>query len=516
MSIRAKITLLVLIVGLSEAILLGVIGYNSVATVSANAAELRRIGSAIEGARSLSVSLSRLSDPVDLLLGAKGDARVRFDASLGDLERRVATCAATACHGYEKRPPEMAGQLLHDLQAIRSSGVRILGSRLPGAPPLAEWAEAVDRPARQVFQMTNEMSDTLMAKARAIEASSRGTERSALILVAVTALSCVLVAVALCHPLARGIARPLEDLAERSLRIAEGDLQTGAEETGPREVVLLARAFNSMRLDLARHREEQRRHQEGLERAVAERVGELRRKDDQLRRAERLAGIGLVAGAVAHDLNNPLTNILLNAETLLDSTPAGDPRHGPAEDVVRDARRCQKIAHDIRALGREGEIERVPCDLRTLAEEAAHLLRHKCELRRVAVRCEAPPGDVSCHCSPPRILQLLLNLVENAVDASPERGTVVVSLRPAERGPTIEISDRGPGLTAEQREKLFRPFYTTKPDGTGLGLPLSRRIAEQHGGTIEIESRREGEGTGAAGTTVRVSLPGPGRKPRPT
>ena len=102
MTIRAKITLWVLLVGLSEAILLGLIGYNSVAALARNAVELRKISAALSGARELNASLIRLSDPSRLLQG--GDP-ARFERELGDLRRQVGTCSATTCHGYAKRPP---------------------------------------------------------------------------------------------------------------------------------------------------------------------------------------------------------------------------------------------------------------------------------------------------------------------------------------------------------------------------------------------------------------------------
>lgn len=511
MSIRTKITLLVLVVGLSEAILLGVIGYNSVATVSRNAAELRRIGSAIEGARALSVSLSSLSDP-GRLLSDDGGARKQFASEIGAIERRVAGCSATSCHGYEKRPPAMAAQVLQDLRAIRARGLEILSARSPGdPPPLAAWTEGVDSPTRRLSRTTGEMSDTLMSKARELETASREAEGSALFLVTVMALFCVFVAVALCHPLARGIARPLEHLAEQTRRIAGGDFSLRAAETGSRETALLGRAFNLMRDDLARHRERLLAHQTELERTVEERVSDLRRKDEQLRRIEQLAGIGLVAGAVAHDLNNPLTNILLNAEALRDAPPGAHPERHLVDAIMSDARRCREIAAGIRVLGRETEIDRSPCSVGDALQEAVRILRFKWEPRRIAVRCETSPSAPACLCSPPRILQLFVNLIDNAVDASPDGAEVRVRLRTEPRGLVVEVEDGGPGIPPEHRESLFKPFFTTRSEGTGLGLAISRRIVEQHEGTIEFETRIEGETGGSGpeghGTRVRVVLP---------
>ncbi|MBI2191668.1 MAG: HAMP domain-containing histidine kinase [Planctomycetes bacterium] len=512
MSIRAKITLFVLVVGLSEAVLLGVIGYNSVSSVSRNAAELRRIGSAIEGTRALNVALSRLSDPVEFLLRNERTASDRFGSHMDELERRVSTCAATSCHGYEKRPPEMAGQVIRDLRTIRGSGTKILVGRGPGVPPpLEDWAEGVDGPSRKVSEATGQMAETLTAKAKELESASRETERAALFLVGTTTVFCIFVAVALCHPIAGGITRPLENLADQSRRIAEGDLTLRAAETGPRETVRLARSFNLMLDDLSKQRNALLNYQNELERTVEERVSELRQKDEELKRSEQSAGIGLVAGAVAHDLNNPLSNILLNAESLLDSMPESSPGREIAMDIMRDAQRCREIAYEIRTLGRENEVEFLPCRLDQIAAEAVRHLRFKWKLRDIQVRCELGKDLPECLCNAPRILQLLVNLMSNGIDASPDHGEITVRLDARDEKIILEVEDGGSGIPPECRDSLFKPFFTTKVKGTGLGLAISRRIVQQHGGTIECRTRTVAEAAGKPppghGTLFRIQLP---------
>ncbi len=510
LSFRTKITLLVLAFGLSEAILLGVIGYNSVSVVSSNAAEMRRISQAIEGVRSLSVSLSQISSPADLLMqDDTTSARELFVGEMSNMEHKVKTCAATSCHGYDKRPPEMAQKVLRDLVGIRQAGVHVLSGRLPGAsPPLAEWSKAVDSPSKRVFQATSDMSDELMKKAKELETSSRETERSALYLVAIAALVCILAAIALCHPIALAFTRPLERLALQSRRIARGNLNVRAEEDGPQEVVFLAQSFNLMLTDLDRNRKELLAHQEHLEQTVADRLRELQRKDEQLRRVERLAGIGLVAGTVAHDLNNPLSNLILNAEVLQNALPEGDPSRKIADDIRMSSLRCRQIAMDIRVLGREGEIVQDSCNLVELVQEAIDLLRSKWEPRKINVRCDGGEAPVGCLCSSTHMVQVLVNLIENAVHASAEGGAVDVRLRETERGVTIEVEDHGAGIPSLQRDSVGKLFFTTKPDGTGLGVAICKRIVERHGGAFEIETRTAEDSPGReTGTLVRIILP---------
>lgn len=513
LSIRTKIALFVLLVGLTEAIVLGVIGYGGVAVVSENSAELRRILSVVDGARELNVELGNLSDPVDLVLREPNVARERFAARTDDLKQRVASCAATACHGYPKRPPAMADNVQRGLARIRESGLEILArGDTPRARLLEDWTRQVDAPTRELGRTTGHMVEALMARAREIETSSRQADRFAPLLVACAALLCGIVAVIAVHPIARGIARPIEELAGASRKIAAGDLTARAGESGSAETAQLGQAFNRMMDDLAQQRAELVTHRDHLERTVEARVAELRVKDEEIRRNERLAGIGLIAGTVAHDLNNPLTDIVLNSELLLESLPEGHPGRALAGDIARSADRCRKISGEIRALSRAGEFEVFPCSVASLVHEAVRLLRDKSERRRIAITTRFGEGEsLTCACNGPRFLQVLVNLLDNAVDASPNGAGVEVRGRDEADQLVLEIEDHGPGIPASERAMIFRPLHTTKSGGTGLGLAMSRRVVEQHGGTIEFETVTQEE-KGASDpaqvrTIFRVRLP---------
>lgn len=508
MTLKARITLLVLLATLSEAILLGVIAYNGVSSVSRNSFELRRIVSVIEETRALNALLSHLSDPVEHVLNGGRDARERFLGSMDDLQRKVAGCAAATCHGYDKQPPRMAGEMLRSLQSIRADGTRILSAYQPGdPPPLAEWAEGVDRPARLISRATEQMAGTLMNRAREVDAASRETDQASILLVTFATLFCIALSVALARPLARGMTRPLAGLVEQTHRIAEGNFEIRAKESGPPEIATLARSFNAMLDALGHYRDELLAHRKELELTVEERVTELRRKDEDLKRAGRLASVGLAAGEVAHDLNNPLTNILVNSDVLLESADTPGRSRGLVEDLRRDAVRCREIAAGIRTLSREPGIEMTSCAIKDLIEEAIRMLRFKWGPRRIAVKYDSNNGPAACLCSRPGMLQLLVNLIENAIDASPDDGLVEIRLRASEAAIVLEVQDYGAGIPPEARRSLFRPFFTSKAGGTGLGLAISRRIAVQHEGSIEFETRTAAEDPERHGTLFRVTIP---------
>lgn len=263
-----------------------------------------------------------------------------------------------------------------------------------------------------------------------------------------------------------------------------------------------------MLADLAHSRQELLSHQESLEREVEARIRELRTKDEELKRSGQLASVGLIAGTVAHDLNNPLMSLLLNADAVEGAIPEGDPRRRLVEELMIDARRCRQIAGEIRALSRESEMERVPCAVGELLREAVRMVRFKWEPRRIAVACEVPGSIPRCFCAPPQILQVLVNLIDNAIDATPDGGRVRTRARAEEGRLIVEIEDDGPGIPADRRAFIFKPLFTTKSTGTGLGLAISRRIAERHGGTVEFETRTaEDAGAQGTGTRFRVVIP---------
>ncbi len=238
-------------------------------------------------------------------------------------------------------------------------------------------------------------------------------------------------------------------------------------------------------------------------------VEDLRRSREQILRADRLGTLGTLAAGLAHEINNPLVSV----HTFLSMAPAKrqeeDPEfwgdyHGLAAAEVE---RIRRLVDTMRRLGHEGggDAPREAVDAGELVAEVAKLVQREFGKAQVMLRVEHASDTPKLHAVRDHLHQLLLNLLLNAVHASPEGGEVRVrTSADASRGEVcLEVTDHGPGIPEEHLERIFDPFFTTKgPDqGSGLGLMICHRIVEDHGGVIEVCSR-EGEGA-----SFRVRLP---------
>lgn len=213
----------------------------------------------------------------------------------------------------------------------------------------------------------------------------------------------------------------------------------------------------------------------------------------EARRGETLAALGAVAAGVAHELNNPLAVVLSRIELMLQ---AGDKELSPQirEDldaIHRNALRASRIASELLNAARQRRLERRPVNLVQLVEETLMLFRD--ELRRdgVAVKVSLPGSLVPILGDQSALSQVLINLLSNARDAIAKNDEIRITAREAPDRPgfvELRIEDTGQGISLEARERIFDVFYTTKTNGTGLGLWLCRRIVLEHQGTIKVES----------------------------
>jgi two-component system, NtrC family, sensor histidine kinase HydH len=223
---------------------------------------------------------------------------------------------------------------------------------------------------------------------------------------------------------------------------------------------------------------------------------------DDLRRSEHLASLGMMLASVAHEVRNPLAGIRSTVQLW---QRLGDEARTPAslEAVIQAVDRLNMLVGRLLQFARPDHSTRSLLDLNALVAETAALLRAKANEQKVEIAttlAEIPPLAGSAQ----GIEQVLLNLATNALEAMPSGGRLEFGTRfDAKRNLVqLEISDTGVGIPPEARERLFEPFFTTRPEGTGLGLALCREIVAQHGGQITLEPRQP------CGTRCLVSFPG--------
>lgn len=239
-------------------------------------------------------------------------------------------------------------------------------------------------------------------------------------------------------------------------------------------------------------------------------VNHQRRREAELAQAERLSTLAQLAAELAHELNQPLYAIANFADICLESLQQGAGlAHADLqrwiETVSQQSRRAGNILRRINGFVRKGELDCTAFDLNDCVRETLSLLESSLQSSGVKLKCEFAPSGLAVHADRLLLEQVLRNLVRNALDAmeeSPaERSLVVRTYASGKAEASVELIDSGTGLASVTQEQLFEPFYTTKPGGTGLGLPFCRSTLQAHGGDIWARSAEHG------GASFRFALP---------
>jgi PAS domain S-box-containing protein len=220
----------------------------------------------------------------------------------------------------------------------------------------------------------------------------------------------------------------------------------------------------------------------------------------QLAHVSRVAAMGQLTSSLAHELNQPLGAILRNAEAaemiLQDPSPDLDEVRAILADIRRDDQRAGAVIDRMRDLMKRREVKMAPLDAGLLAAEVIGLVRPEADSRRVELALEIAPALPSVQGDRVQLQQVVLNLLLNAMDALGDsrmsKSQVAVRVRPAGAAVEVSVSDNGHGIPADRLPRIFEPFYTSKPNGLGMGLPISRVIVEAHGGRLRAENSTEG------------------------
>ena len=252
---------------------------------------------------------------------------------------------------------------------------------------------------------------------------------------------------------------------------------------------------------------ERQRDSERLEIEVARRTLELQRANAELRelhtrliRAERMDAAQELAGSVAHAINNPLAALIGHVEMMLEGQPDSDPK---LERVLQLGQRIRAVVGRTLQLSREGRMNFAVQNPGEILREVQEEIQNRASRRGVDVETKLESDLPSVKVDTTLLRAALVSIAENAVDASPEDGTVLLQVQVTSGGRVIEyrIEDAGAGIPAELRERILEPFFTTKPRGTGLGLAIARGVILGHSGRIRFSDRPGG------GTVVTVEVP---------
>ena len=229
--------------------------------------------------------------------------------------------------------------------------------------------------------------------------------------------------------------------------------------------------------------------------------GELREAERRAEQAERLALLGRFAAGLAHEIRNPLGSIAGSVELLATGGSLSTEDKVLCDIISREASRLNDLVGDMLDLARPRKPEPVPVDLANVATEVVRLATQSGRGSDVRVRYEGPPSGVTVNADPAQLRQVLWNLVRNAIQASSAGKSVTVRIANVAGEAVLEVADKGKGIPESAREHLFDAFFTTRTHGVGIGLAVVKRIAEDHGFPIEVDS------VGGKGATFRVRIP---------
>jgi len=297
---------------------------------------------------------------------------------------------------------------------------------------------------------------------------------------------------------------PVRQLLTRTKLIAEGDLESSVAVQSEDELGELAQSFNAMTDNLRQARGELEEWAHNLEVKVEERTRELKQMQAQLIRSEKLASQGELVAGIAHEINNPLTGILVYS-SLLSNDPKLDPDLRPdIETIVRETQRCASIVRGLLDFSRETPPQKTPVSLEQVMEAALNLVVHQSLFHDITITKRYTADLPQLMADHNQIEQVFINLLLNAGQAMTGAGTMTITtgLTPGGASVFATIGDSGCGIPEEHLGKIFDPFFTTKDQkGTGLGLSVSFGIIANHGGRIGVES------VVGQGTTFTIILP---------
>ncbi len=299
------------------------------------------------------------------------------------------------------------------------------------------------------------------------------------------------------------LSRPIKALEEGARRIAAGEILPDITVDTNDEIAALADEFNIMKKRLQAREGEVLSLNRTLEQKVVERTAQLEEQGRQLlatqaelAHAERLAGLGVLAAGVAHEINNPLAIIRGNAELIQVSTEKDSDSDDEIETIMNQVSRIERIVHNLLTFSRGGKKQLSVFTIAPLLDEILDQVHYQIPLDRFRVNREYRGDEILLEADMDQLRQVFTNMVLNSLQAMEAGGTLTLNAS-LDNNPDfcrITVTDTGVGIGLQQMGKLFTPFFTTKRSGTGLGLAISYGIVKDHGGEVLVRSEA-GRGT---------------------
>ena len=407
------------------------------------------------------------------------------------VDRTASVCQG--CHSDPERPSETLTQQRQWVTYRGKEGYNMLTFIGPiyNEPSCAQAACHVHSPNQRVLGIL-ETDFSLAAVDRNIRRQTLNTTVYALIFMGI--ISVVLYVI-----LRKFVLKPVSTLSNAMGKVAHGDLGRTVTVTSEDEIGLLARTFNEMTQELRTAREKMEDWTKSLEREVAKKTDALKKSQDKLIQAEKFAALGRLVADVSHEIRNPLTAIGGFARRLYKGA-TGEKEKERAEIIISEVDRLEKILRDVLTFTRDARSRLEKHRLEQIVYDVANMHEHACGEQSVSVEImidqDLPPVLIDKD----QVRQALSNLVTNALDAMPHGGTLKMTAGSEDLHDVwyvfLRVSDTGQGIDEDKLPLIFDPFVTTKQigHGTGLGLSVTKKIIEEHGGFIKAESTR-GEGS---------------------
>lgn len=280
------------------------------------------------------------------------------------------------------------------------------------------------------------------------------------------------------------INRPLGGIIKTMKRVEDGDMKARFLTQRKDEIGRLSKTLNSMLTELDNARKEiEKYHQE------------------EIKRVEKMATLGELAAAIAHEIKNPLAGISGAIQVFAEDFSDDDPRKEIIHDVIREIERLDKTVKDLLNFARPPEPHFLFTDVQSLIERLLNVISSQAQKQGVHIKIVNKHKTEKIFLDPEQFQQVFLNIALNGLHAMSDGGNLDIVISEEKDSLKFSFTDSGMGITEENMNNLFKPFFTTKQSGTGLGLAISKNIVQQHGGTINVESVL-GEGS-----TFSVTIP---------